>query len=70
MLFRSTAKALSDDLETLLAAHQYGRQNKIATYMQATFASHMVARRNLMKEVASRGFASADVLDAAFDEKH
>jgi serine/threonine protein kinase len=66
----ATAKELSDDLETLLATHQYGRQNKIATYMQATFASHMVARRNLMKEVAARGFASADVLDAAFDEKH
>jgi hypothetical protein len=66
----ATAKELSDDLETLLAAHQYGRQNKIATYMQATFAEHMVARRNLMKEVATRGFASADVLDAAFDEKH
>ncbi|MDQ3336026.1 MAG: serine/threonine protein kinase [Myxococcota bacterium] len=65
-----TAKELSDDLETMLAAHQYGRQNKIATYMQSTFASHMVARRNLMKEVATRGFASADVLDAAFDEKH
>jgi serine/threonine protein kinase len=66
----ATAKELSDDLEAILATHQYGRQNKIATYMQSTFASHMVARRNLMKEVASRGFASADVLDAAFDEKH
>jgi serine/threonine protein kinase len=66
----ATAKELSDDIEAMLAAHGYGRQNKIAQYMQATFASHMVARRNLMKEVATRGFASADVLDAAFDEKH
>jgi serine/threonine-protein kinase len=66
----STAKELSEDIEALLATHHYGRQNKIAQYMQTTFAAHMVARRNLMKEVATRGFASADVLDAAFDEKH
>jgi len=66
----ATAKELSDDLEDLLAKHTYGRQNKIAAYMQSVFASHMVARRNLMKEVATRGFASPDVLDAAFDEKH
>jgi len=66
----ATAKELSDDIEAMLVTHGYGRQNKIAQYMQATFASHMVARRNLMKEVATRGFASADVLDAAFDEKH
>jgi serine/threonine protein kinase len=66
----ATAKELSEDLEALLATHNYGRQNKIAQYMQTVFASHMVARRNLMKEVATRGFASPDILDAAFDEKH
>ena len=66
----ATAKALADDLEMVLARQTYGRQNKIAAYMQKTFANHMVARRNLMKEVATRGFASADVLDAAFDAKH
>ena len=68
----ATAKELSEDLEALLAAHNYGRQNKIAAYMQATFGAHIVARRNLMREVATKGMPSADVLDAAFfdDEKH
>jgi serine/threonine protein kinase len=66
-----SAKDLSDDLEALLANHHYGRQNKIATYMQQTFGAHIAARRNLMREVSTKGTVSSDVIDAVFfDEKH
>ena len=36
--------------------------------MQATFASHIDARKKLLQEVSSKGRASAAVLEAAFDD--
>ena len=67
-----TAKELADDLDACLTSHSYGRTNRIAQFMQSTFGAHIVARRNLMREVATKGMPSADVLDAVFfaDEKH
>jgi hypothetical protein len=37
--------------------------------MQATFKSHIDARKRLLQEVSSKGRASADVLEAAFDDQ-
>jgi Flp pilus assembly protein TadD len=36
--------------------------------MQETFKEHIVARKKLLQEVSSKGRASADVLEAAFNE--
>ncbi|MDB4963649.1 MAG: serine/threonine protein kinase with repeat [Myxococcales bacterium] len=65
----ATAKQMAQDLEEVLREHKYGGKNDvIAKYMQTTFESHIVARKNLLQEVSSKGRASADVLEAAFDE--
>ncbi|HEU0031602.1 MAG TPA: tetratricopeptide repeat protein [Kofleriaceae bacterium] len=62
-----TAKAMAQDLEEVLRKQGYGgRNDQIAKYMQATFDSHIVARKKLLQEVSSKGRASADVLEAAF----
>ncbi|HEY1815680.1 MAG TPA: tetratricopeptide repeat protein [Kofleriaceae bacterium] len=64
-----TAKELAVDLEELLRKHGYGAKNdRIAKYMQETFKAHIDARKKLVHEVASKGSASAEVVDAAFDE--
>jgi serine/threonine-protein kinase len=64
-----TAKELAVELEELLRKHGYGAKNdRIAKYMQETFKAHIDARKKLVHEVASKGSASAEVVDAAFDE--
>jgi serine/threonine protein kinase len=65
----ATAKALAQDLEEVLRKQGYGgRNDQIAKYMQATFESHINARKKLLQEVSSKGRASAAVLQAAFSE--
>jgi serine/threonine protein kinase len=65
----ATAKEMAADLEEVLREHKYGGRNDvIAKYMQTTFDSHIVARKKLLQEVSSKGRASADVIEAAFDE--
>ena len=65
----ATAKAMAHDLEEILREHKYGGRNDvIAKYMQATFDSHIIARKKLLQEVSSKGRASADILEAAFNE--
>lgn len=65
----ATAKEMAADLEEVLRQHKYGGKNDvIAKYMQATFDAHIVARKKLLQEVSSKGRASADVLEAAFNE--
>lgn len=63
-----TAKAMAADLEEVLRKLGYAAKNDaIAAYMQATFQTHIAARKKLLQEVSSKGRASADVLEAAFD---
>ena len=63
-----TAKELAVEIEELLRQRGYGAKNdRIAKYMQETFKSHIDARKKLVHEVASKGSASAEVVDAAFD---
>jgi serine/threonine-protein kinase len=63
-----TAKAMATDLEEVLRKRGYAAKNDvIARYMQATFASHIAARKKLLQEVSSKGRASQDVLEAAFN---
>ena len=65
----STAKEMAHDIEEVLREHRYGGRNDvIAKYMQATFESRITARKKLLQEVSSKGRASADILDAAFNE--
>jgi eukaryotic-like serine/threonine-protein kinase len=65
-----TAKAMAADLEEVLRKQQYGGKNdKIAKYMQATFDAHISARKKLLQEVSSKGGASSEVLEAAFDDQ-
>ncbi|MFN0253783.1 MAG: protein kinase domain-containing protein [Kofleriaceae bacterium] len=65
----ATAKEMAGELEEVLREHKYGGRNDvIAKYMQSTFDSHIIARKKLLQEVSSKGRASADVLEAAFDE--
>ncbi len=65
----ATAKEMAHDLEEVLREHKYGGRNDvIAKYMQATFESHITARKKLLQEVSSKGRASADILEAAFNE--
>ncbi len=64
-----TAKAMAQDLEEVLRKQGYGgRNDQIAKYMQATFDTHIAARKKLLQEVSSKGRASAAVLEAAFAE--
>ncbi|MBA3453728.1 MAG: serine/threonine protein kinase, partial [Deltaproteobacteria bacterium] len=65
----STAKAMARDIEEVLREYRYGGRNDvIAKYMQATFESHITARKKLLQEVSSKGRASKDILEAAFNE--
>ena len=65
----ATAKEMAAALEEVLRENKYGGRNDvIAKYMQTTFDSHIIARKKLLQEVSSKGRASADVLEAAFDE--
>ena len=65
----TTAKEMAADLEEVLRQQKYGGKNDvIAKYMQATFGDHITARKKLLQEVSSKGRASADVLEAAFNE--
>jgi serine/threonine-protein kinase len=65
----ATAKEMAADLEEVLRQNKYGGKNDvIAKYMQATFGDHIVARKKLLQEVSSKGRASADILEAAFNE--
>jgi hypothetical protein len=62
-----TAKAMAAEIEEVLRKHGYAAKNDmIARYMQATFESHITARKKLLQEVSSKGRASPDVLEAAF----
>jgi len=64
-----TAKAMAAEIEEVLRKHGYAAKNDmIARYMQATFQSHIDARKKLLQEVSSKGGASPDVLEAAFDD--
>ena len=64
-----TAKELAVEIEELLRKRGYGAKNdKIAKYMQETFREHIDARKKLVQEVANKGVASAEVLDAAFSD--
>jgi serine/threonine-protein kinase len=63
----ATAKAMATELEDALRKHGYAAKNdQIAKYMQATFERHIAARKKLLQEVSSKGRASRDVLEAAF----
>lgn len=65
----ATAKEMAADLEEVLRQQKYGGKNDvIAKYMLATFGEHITARKKLLQEVSSKGRASADVLEAAFDD--
>ncbi|TMQ09700.1 MAG: tetratricopeptide repeat protein [Deltaproteobacteria bacterium] len=63
-----TAKAMAAEIEEVLRKHGYAAKNdRIARYMQATFAAHIAARKKLLQEVSSKGRPSQDVLEAAFN---
>src|SRR5262249_50999643 len=63
-----TAKAMAADLEGVVGQPaSAAKTDTIAKYMQATFHSHIEARKKLLQEVSSKGGASPDVLEAAFD---
>jgi hypothetical protein len=63
-----TAKELANDLEHLLHTAGYAAKNdRIAKYMQETFKDHIEARKKLVQEVVSKGSASAETVDAAFN---
>jgi len=65
----ATAKAVAADLEDVVRTHGYAAKNDaIARYMQATFRTHIAARKQLLQQVSSKGRASADVLEAAFHD--
>ncbi|CAN5857461.1 hypothetical protein BH11MYX3_BH11MYX3_11590 [soil metagenome] len=65
----ATAKEMASDLEEVLRQNKYGGKNDvIAKYMQSTFDTHIAARKKLLQEVSSKGGASADVLEAAFND--
>jgi serine/threonine-protein kinase len=65
----ATAKELAADLEEVLRKQGYAAKNDlIARYMQETFSSHIAARKKLLQEVSSKGGASAEVLEAAFND--
>jgi serine/threonine-protein kinase len=65
-----TAKAIGADLEDVLRKHGYAAKNDlIAKYMQATFEPHIAARKKLLQQVSSKGRASRDVLEAAFNDR-
>jgi len=65
----ATAKELAADLEEVLRKQGYAAKNDlIARYMQDTFSSHIAARKKLLQEVSSKGGASAEVLEAAFND--
>jgi serine/threonine protein kinase len=64
-----TAKAMAAEIEEVLRKHGYAAKNDtIAKYMQVTFQSHINARKKLLQEVSSKGGASPDVLEAAFND--
>ena len=63
-----TAKAMAAELEEVLRKHSYAAKNaRIARYMQAAFHDHIAARKRLLQEVSSKGRASPDIVEAAFD---
>ncbi len=63
-----TAKEMAVEIEELLRKRGYGAKNdRVAKYMQETFKEHIDARKKLVQEVVSKGSASAEVLDAAFN---
>jgi len=65
----ATSKELAVEIEEMLRKRGYGGKNdKIAKYMQETFKSHIEARKKLVQEVVAKGSASAEVLDAAFND--
>src|SRR5262249_6636463 len=65
----ATAKELAADLEVVLRKQGYAAKNDlIAKYMQDTFKVHISARKKLLQEVSSKGGASAEVLEAAFND--
>ncbi|HEY0190493.1 MAG TPA: tetratricopeptide repeat protein [Kofleriaceae bacterium] len=65
----ATAKAMAAELEDVLRKHGYAAKNdQIARYMQATFETHIAARKKLLQEVSSKGRASPDLVEAAFHE--
>jgi serine/threonine-protein kinase len=64
-----TAKELAVEIEELLRKRGYGAKNdKIARYMQETFGPHIDARKKLVHEVVAQGSASAEMVDAAFND--
>ena len=65
----ATAAQMAEDIEEVLRTMNYARKNAaIARYMQETFKEHIVARKKLLQEVSSKGRASTEILEAAFDE--
>ncbi len=65
----ATAKQIADDLEAALRDAGYGRTNdRLASHMRATFATHLAARRQLVQQVTSAGTPTPDVVEAAFAE--
>lgn len=62
-----TAAELAHDLEQVLRAGGYsGKYELIAQYMQRTFAEHIQARTQLIKEASTASGPSAQVVNAAF----
>jgi serine/threonine-protein kinase len=67
----ATAKELAADLEEVLRKQGYAAKNDlIAKYMQDTFRQHIDARKKLLQEVSSKGGASAELIEAAFNDPH
>jgi serine/threonine-protein kinase len=63
----ATAKDLAVEIEEVLRKRGYGGKNdRIGKYMLDTFKTHIEARKKLVQEVAAKGSASAEVVDAAF----
>ena len=62
-----TARAMAADLEDVLRERRYGARNDaIREYMEATFAAHIAARADLLREVSGEARPSAAVIEAAF----
>jgi hypothetical protein len=64
-----TAKALASDLEEVLRERKYGAKNdQIAQYMEATFATRIAARERVLQDLAGKRQLTEETLDAAFGE--
>ena len=67
-----SAKAMQDDLNALLRGGERNDYEAMATYMRSTFASHIAARHQLLRELDQGGVPAAGTLEAltaTFDDR-